>query len=110
MYGKTFYFYQSGFDPRYSPHSVGLVTMGLSIEAAIKDGAEEFDLLHGDEKYKSLWAKDQRDLVRMELCPPTSRAWMYSKTITWNRLARKAVRTSLTMLHGLHSPISSEAK
>ncbi|PYT03180.1 MAG: hypothetical protein DMF60_19165 [Acidobacteria bacterium] len=55
MYGKKFYFYQSGFDPRYSQYSVGLVTMGLAIEAAIGDGAEEFDLLHGDEKYKSLW-------------------------------------------------------
>ena len=92
MYGKKFYFYQSGFDPRYSPHSVGLVTMGLAIEAAIEDGAEEFDLLHGDEKYKSLWAKNQRDLVRMELSPPTPSAWMYTKTIELSRLAKRAVR------------------
>jgi CelD/BcsL family acetyltransferase involved in cellulose biosynthesis len=107
MYGKTFYFYQSGFDPRYSPYSVGLVTMGLAIEAAIEDGCEEFDLLHGDEKYKFLWAKKQRDLVRMELYPPTPRAWMYTKTIELNRLARRAARVSLTMLH---SPLGSEAK
>jgi len=99
MYGKKFYFYQSGFDPRYSPYSVGLVTMGMAIEAAIRDGAEEFDLLHGDETYKSLWAKERRDLVRMELYPPTPAAWMYTKTIGLSRLARKAVRTSLTMLH-----------
>jgi len=106
MYGKKFYFYQSGFD-LVTPVQCRSRYYGLAIEAAIGDGAEEFDLLHGDEKYKSLWAKNQRDLVRMELCPPTSRAWMYTKTITWSRLARKAVRTSLTMLH---SPISSEAK
>jgi CelD/BcsL family acetyltransferase involved in cellulose biosynthesis len=97
-YGKKFYFYQSGFDPRYSPHSVGLVTMGLAIEAAIEGGAEEFDLLHGDEKYKTLWAKNHRDLVRMELCPPTPRAWMYSKATRLNRIARAAARRSLTML------------
>jgi CelD/BcsL family acetyltransferase involved in cellulose biosynthesis len=107
MYGNKFYFYQSGFDPRYAPYSVGLVTMGLAIEAAIKDGAEEFDLLHGDEKYKSLWAKKQRDLVRIELFPPTPLAWMYTRTIGLSRLARRAVRTSLTMLH---SPLWSEAK
>jgi CelD/BcsL family acetyltransferase involved in cellulose biosynthesis len=107
MYGKKFYFYQSGFDPRYSPHSVGLVTMGLAIEAAIEDGAEEFDLLHGDEKYKSLWAKEQRDLVRMELYPATSRVWIYTKAIGLNRFARKTVRTSLTMLH---APAWSAAK
>ena len=107
MYGKKFYFYQSGFAPSHAAHSVGLVTMGLAIEAAIQEGAEEFDLLHGDEKYKSLWAKQQRHLVRMELSPPTPRAWMYTKAIGLNRLARRAARVSLTMLH---SPRWSEAK
>jgi CelD/BcsL family acetyltransferase involved in cellulose biosynthesis len=107
LYGRKFYFYQSGFDPRFSANSVGLVTMGLAIEAAIESGAGEFDLLHGDEKYKSLWAKQQRDLVRVELCPPTPRAWMYTKTIEVSRLARKAVRTSLTTLQ---DPALSEAK
>jgi CelD/BcsL family acetyltransferase involved in cellulose biosynthesis len=107
MYAKKFYFYQSGFDPQYAPYSVGLVIMGLAIESAIKDCAEEFDLLHGDEKYKSLWAKQQRTLVRMELSPPTPRAWMYSKTIGLNRLARRAVRLSLTRLN---SPLWTEAK
>jgi CelD/BcsL family acetyltransferase involved in cellulose biosynthesis len=107
MYAKKFYFYQSGFDAQYSSHSVGLVTMGLAIEAAIEDGAEEFDLLHGDEKYKSLWAKQQRNLVRLELCAPTPRAWLYRKAVGMNRLARRAARTSLTMLQ---SPRWSEAK
>lgn len=107
MYGKKFYFYQSGFAPSYATHSVGLVTMGLAIEAAIEEGAEEFDLLHGDEKYKSLWAKQQRHLVRMELCPPTPRAWIYTKAIGLNRLARRAARVSLTMLQ---SPRWGEAK
>jgi CelD/BcsL family acetyltransferase involved in cellulose biosynthesis len=97
-YGKKFYFYQSGFDPRYSPHSVGLVTMGLAIEAAIEAGAEEFDLLHGDEKYKSLWARQHRDLLRMEFFPPTPRAWMYSKAIGLSRLARRTARRSFDML------------
>jgi CelD/BcsL family acetyltransferase involved in cellulose biosynthesis len=81
--------------------------MGLTIEAAIEEGAVEFDLLHGDEKYKSLWAKNRRDLVRMELSPPTPRAWLYTKTIGFSRLARRAVRKSLTRLH---SPLWSEAK
>ena len=107
MYGNKFYFYQSGFDPRFSANSVGLVTMGLAIEAAIENGAHEFDLLHGDEKYKSLWAKQQRNLVRVELCPPTPRAWLYTKTIEMSRLARKAARTSLTTLQ---LPAWSEAK
>jgi len=43
-----FYFYQSGFDPTYERSSVGLITMGLSIQAALEEGACEYDLLHGE--------------------------------------------------------------
>src|SRR5215831_8990493 len=42
-YGPTFYFYQSGFDPQYGKHSVGVATMGLAINTAIREGASEYD-------------------------------------------------------------------
>jgi CelD/BcsL family acetyltransferase involved in cellulose biosynthesis len=69
-YGRSFFFYQSGFDPAYARYGVGVVTMALSIEAAIAEGAEEYDLLHGDEEYKFHWANAVRPLVRWELFPP----------------------------------------
>jgi CelD/BcsL family acetyltransferase involved in cellulose biosynthesis len=69
-YGRTFSFYQSGFDPQYGRHSVGLVTMAMAIQQAIEEGAEEFDFLHGAESYKFHWAKQTRDLARIELYPP----------------------------------------
>ena len=69
-YGRKFYFYQSSFDATYAKHSPGLITMGLAIRSAIEEGAEEYDLLHGDESYKSHWSLDKRDLVRLELYPP----------------------------------------
>jgi len=70
-YGQSFLFYQAGFDRAFARHSVGLVAMGLAIRAAIEEGASEFDLLHGDETYKSLWARSERELERVELFPPT---------------------------------------
>jgi CelD/BcsL family acetyltransferase involved in cellulose biosynthesis len=70
-YHGKFYFYQCGFDPAYARYSVGLVTMGLSIAAAIDDGAAEFDLLHGDERYKFLWARAAHPLTGLELYPPS---------------------------------------
>jgi CelD/BcsL family acetyltransferase involved in cellulose biosynthesis len=70
-YGGSFLFYQAGFDRAFARSSVGLVAMGLAIEAAIAEGATEFDLLHGDERYKSLWARSWRELERIELFPPT---------------------------------------
>jgi CelD/BcsL family acetyltransferase involved in cellulose biosynthesis len=70
-YGGKLYFYQSGFDPAHARTSVGLVTMGLSIKAAIEEGLGEFDLLHGDEAYKFLWARRSRPIQGLELYPPT---------------------------------------
>jgi CelD/BcsL family acetyltransferase involved in cellulose biosynthesis len=69
-YGPVFSFYQSGFDPRWAKSSVGLVTLGLAIEAAFDEGAAEFDLLHGEESYKFHWASSTRRLRRLELFPP----------------------------------------
>jgi CelD/BcsL family acetyltransferase involved in cellulose biosynthesis len=70
MYGGTFYFYQSSFDAAYTQSSVGLITMGLAIQSAIEEGAQEYDLLHGSEAYKSHWSHHSRELARLESFPP----------------------------------------
>jgi len=69
-YGNRFLFYQSGFDPERAGISVGLVCLALSMREAIAEGAEEYDLLHGAEPYKFLWARRCRSLSRFELFPP----------------------------------------
>ena len=68
-YGGRFYFYQHGYDDRYSAHSIGLVLMALTVQAAIADGALEFDMLWGTEAYKALWARETRGLQRIEMFP-----------------------------------------
>ena len=74
MYGFAidgrFYFYQHGYDESYARYSPGLVLMALTIKAAIAEGLQEFDLLYGHEAYKSLWAREQRILQRLQLFPP----------------------------------------
>jgi CelD/BcsL family acetyltransferase involved in cellulose biosynthesis len=80
-YGSTFYFYQSGFDPQYTKHSVGVVAMALSIKSAIEEGAGEYDFLHGNESYKSHWAQRSRDLARIRLFPPGHRGWCYQTVL-----------------------------
>jgi len=94
-YGPTFYFYQSGFDPQYARHSVGLVTMGLAIQSAIEEGAEEYDLLHGGEPYKLHWAKESRELTRLELYPPGARGLCARALTGGGRLARGWARRVL---------------
>jgi CelD/BcsL family acetyltransferase involved in cellulose biosynthesis len=70
-YRDRFLFYQAGFDPAFAQRSVGLVCFALSIRAAIAEGAKQYDLLHGAEAYKFLWARRCRSLSRFELYPPT---------------------------------------
>jgi CelD/BcsL family acetyltransferase involved in cellulose biosynthesis len=68
-YGSRFYFYQHGYDDRFSSLSVGLVLMALTLRTAISDGALEFDMLWGTEPYKSLWTHEMRRLQRVDLFP-----------------------------------------
>ena len=94
-YGSTFSFYQSGFDPAFSPYSAGLVTMGLSIRSAIEEGALEYDMLQGDETYKSRWALAARGVGRIELYPPRLRGRIVRRTMELSRAARRAARSFL---------------
>lgn len=95
LYRRTFYFYQSGFDAAYDKHSVGLVTMGLAIKSAIEEGAEEYDLLHGNEAYKSHWSRDSRELGRLEAYPPRSLGWICRSSVELERAARRIARRML---------------
>ena len=96
-YGKTFYFYQSGFDPAYLKQSVGLVSMGLGIQSAIEEGAEQYDLLHGDEEYKSHWSRESRELARLELYPPGASGRICRSSVELERGARRIARRVLTL-------------
>ena len=94
-YGSVFNFYQSGFDPLYARYSTGLVTMGLTIENAIQEGVEEFDLLQGVEQYKEHWAREVRPLGRLEFYPPRVRGLVYRRAAELSRAARRAARRML---------------
>jgi hypothetical protein len=95
LYRGTFYFYQSGLDAAYDKYSAGLVTMGLAIKRAIEEGAEEYDLLHGNEAYKSHWSCDSRELSRLEVYPPRPLGWIFRSSVEVERGARRIVRRML---------------
>jgi CelD/BcsL family acetyltransferase involved in cellulose biosynthesis len=59
-WGDTVYFYQSGRDPRWERHSVGLVLMGTMIQRAIERGYRRFDFLRGADTYKRQWTTTER--------------------------------------------------
>ena len=85
-------FYQGAFDDRYQQHSVGMVAMGLTIRAAIDEGAHEFDMLYGVESYKWLWARQARELHRLDLFPSGLAGRIHHGTVRAERAARSLVR------------------
>ena len=53
--------YNSGFDPKYSFLSPGLILISYAIKQAIEAGKDRFDFLRGNEKYKyDLGGKDRK--------------------------------------------------
>jgi CelD/BcsL family acetyltransferase involved in cellulose biosynthesis len=58
--GGRYAYFQAGFDPEWAAASVGLVLMAHTVREAIDEGADEYDLLLGDETYKARFATDER--------------------------------------------------
>lgn len=96
MYDRRFYFYQQGFHPRHARHSLGLIMTGLTIQAAIEQGAKEYDFLRGDEEFKFRWAVDVRELGRLELYPPGPRGLFWNHAMRWRRAVTGVGRRLLT--------------
>ena len=51
-YNGSYMLYNSGYDPKYSALSVGLLNKALCIQDAIETGKKSFDFLRGAERYK----------------------------------------------------------
>lgn len=68
--GKTFYYYNAGYDLDWANMSVGMVLIGLSIRAAILRGNMTYDFLRGEETYKFDWSNAQENLVTIKLNRP----------------------------------------
>ena len=92
LYRRIFYFYQSSFDAAYAANSAGMIAMGLAICSAISEGAQEYDLLHGTESYKSHWSQQSRELARLESFPPTATGRFGRFSLQLGRAARDMAR------------------
>jgi hypothetical protein len=70
--------FQSGFDPAFASKSLGMVMLGLCVRWAIEQkSVREFDLMGGDERYKTLWTRDVRENLTLTLLRPGVRSQAY---------------------------------
>ena len=98
--GKTFYYYNSGYDLEWGQMSVGLVLIGLSVKSAIERGNSTYDFLRGEETYKFDWANKQTDLVTVNLSRNTLPALVYEglnqATINLKKLSKSILPENLS--------------
>ena len=71
-FGDAESYYQSGRDPAWERHSVGLVLLAHTIRESMNDGVSEYRLLRGGEPYKDRFATDDPGLETVVL--PTGAA------------------------------------
>ncbi len=90
--GRTFLFYQSGFDPAWSARSPGTVLVGETVKDAYARGLADYDFLRGTEPYKLDWAQDRRDTCAVRMRPPGLRAAAVAAFEEAWRAARVAAR------------------
>ncbi len=63
--GPTRYLYNSGFDPRRSDLSVGLMNHAYAIKSSIAEGLKVFDFMRGNEPYKYRLGGKDRAIYRI---------------------------------------------
>jgi CelD/BcsL family acetyltransferase involved in cellulose biosynthesis len=70
--GGVLFYYQSGFDMKYSALSIGTLMVAWVLEDAItRLGVREFDFLRGAEEYKTRWTAELRR---------TTNLWMWRRS------------------------------
>lgn len=68
-YDDVVYFFQTGFDRKWSRYGPGSAIIARSIRESIEEGAHEFDFLRGTESYKLQWATDVHSDFRARIAP-----------------------------------------
>lgn len=95
---RTYFFYQSGFDPRFAGLSPGSILVGETIRRAISEGATTFDFLRGDEPYKRRW-RPQRVLTNWRIIKRLSSV-LGAAGEAWNRAGERVESNVRTRLEG----------
>ena len=88
-YKKKYLFYQSGFDPAWKWLSPGTLLFEHVVRQAHDEVSSEFDLLRGDEMYKSLWTKDKRTNILITIYNQSAKGWLLRKIEVTRNYLRK---------------------
>jgi len=92
---QAFFFYQTGYDLKYSNDGAGSIMLQLSIELAIEEHCSTYEFLRGTEDYKYHFSKEERNSVTITLWSSQGVLW-YIQTVI-KRLAGVARKVRLML-------------
>jgi CelD/BcsL family acetyltransferase involved in cellulose biosynthesis/aminoglycoside phosphotransferase (APT) family kinase protein len=95
--GSRYLYYQAGFDETWQRYSPGLLMLARTVRAAIEEGAAEYDMLIGDEPYKSRFANRVREGRTIVVTRPLHPA---RAIVEADLRLRRAIRRLPPDLHG----------
>jgi CelD/BcsL family acetyltransferase involved in cellulose biosynthesis len=87
--GDRYLYYQAGFDPAWGEYSPGVLLLAHTVRDAIEEGAQTYDMLLGDETYKTRFADEQRTARTFVV---TRRRHPARAVVATDILVRRAVR------------------
>jgi len=88
--GRMFYF-QLGYDPKWSDSSPGLVLLSQTIRETFALGCREYNFLQGNEPFKSTWTKTARSLHDWTIYAPTLNGRLHRELDSAARAARSSL-------------------
>ena len=106
------YAYQGGLDPENLPEQPGRLALIRCLQHAIAEGHSSFDLLRGDEAYKSHWRARPTETVDLLACRPKSLARLRGQAQSGFRYVRNRARrwTCMTQRPKPTSPTDAKSQ
>lgn len=94
-FGQTFFSLQEGYDPVYSPDSVGYVLRAHVIRQLIGAGMRRYDFLAGESASKSRWDAGITRYASIHFARPKSMGSIYLQTVQAAALGKEWLRFHL---------------
>jgi hypothetical protein len=103
-FGDMVFSLQEGYDPAYSPDSVGYVLRAHAIRELISNGVRQYHFLGGDGHSKSRWGAQATNYVNIHFARSFSRGSLYLRLINGARAVKEWLRRHLpqSIWKGLH--------
>jgi CelD/BcsL family acetyltransferase involved in cellulose biosynthesis len=110
-FDRTFFILQEGYDPSYSPDSVGYVLRAHVIRQLIAAGVRRYDFLAGEAASKTRWDAGVTQYVGVHFARPASKGSLYLQMVHAATEGKERLRLHLPekawqVLHWLKCKIS----